>query len=132
MKAIRRDIIQRGTIGLLKFLKSRLTNDEISAIREMGSSRGTESQDNDRDRGPSTSIPDKYAMQKMLTMDLSKRELEIIPGEVVGDAVEASVQRINLSNNRFRYMYTQFPPIRDTFWRLVKFLGGGKGQTSPW
>lgn len=105
LRAIRRDIIQRGTIGLLKHLKSRLTNDEIAAIYDMSSNRGrgAESQDRSKTEGrPSTAMPDKYAMQKILTMDLSKRELEIIPGEVVSDAVEASVQRINLSNNRFR------------------------------
>ena len=109
MKAIRRDIIQRGTIGLLKYLKSRLTKDEIAAIHETGCSRGTLSQDvSNIYGGPSTSMPDKYAMQKMLTMDLSKRELEIIPGEVVTDAVEVSVQRIDLSNNRFRYMCGEY------------------------
>ena len=109
MKAVRRDIIQRGTIGLLKYLKSRLSKDEIAAIHEMGCSRGTVAQDiSNIYGGPSTSMPDKYAMQKMLTMDLSKRELEIIPGEVVTDAVEVSVQRINLSNNRFRYMWRIF------------------------
>ena len=47
-------------------------------------------------------MPDKYTMQKMLAMDISKRELDIIPGEVICDAVEVSVQRIDLSNNKFR------------------------------
>jgi len=116
LRAIRRDIIQRGTIGLLKHLKSRLTNDEIAAIYDMSSNRGrgAESQDRSKTEGrPSTAMPDKYAMQKILTMDLSKRELEIIPGEVVSDAVEASVQRINLSNNRFRFVPDELnqPPL---------------------
>ena len=106
-KALRRDIIQRGTIGILKYLKSRLTNDEITSFQEMVCSRGTSTQDSTNSVGVSTmSMPDKYTMQKVLIMDLSNRDLEIIPRDVVCDAIEVSVQRIDLSKNRFRCIFS--------------------------
>jgi len=105
-KALRRDIIQRGTMGILKYLKSRLTNDEITSFQKMVCSRGTSIQAMTNSDGVSSmSMPDKYAMQKVLVMDLSNRYLEIIPKDVVCDAIEVSVQRIDLSKNRFRCIF---------------------------
>ena len=41
MKSIRRDIIARGTMGLLKYLKSRIDEDELKRLREKGKTQGT-------------------------------------------------------------------------------------------
>ena len=93
-------------MGILKYLKSRLTNDEITSFQKMVSSRGTSIQAMTNSDGVSSmSMPDKYAMQKVLVMDLSNRYLEIIPKDVVCDAIEVSVQRIDLSKNRFRCIF---------------------------
>ena len=36
MRGIRRDIIARGTQGLLKYLKSRIDEDELTRLRDKG------------------------------------------------------------------------------------------------
>lgn len=61
MKSIRRDIIQRGTVGLMKYLKSRLTESDLEALRDKGNvspvavSSGT--------LGSSPPVPDKFSMK---------------------------------------------------------------------
>ena len=52
-------------------------------------------------------------MQQKSSMDLSGRKLDALPPEVVGEAVEANVQRIDLSKNRFKVVPDElnFPPL---------------------
>ncbi len=98
MKTIRRDIIQRGTVGLMKYLRSRLTEEELTALREQGAASSPDLPDS----GSRSPVPDKYAMKNAQALDLSKKEIDKLPAEAVENAVEAGVQRVNLSKNYFK------------------------------
>ena len=65
MKAIRRDIIARGTQGLLKYLKSRIDEDELSRLREKGQVSPVPS------IFGSPPIPDKFVMKSAQIMNLT-------------------------------------------------------------
>ena len=80
--------------------RSRLTTDEIAAIHDGRSSGGLELPEGGGGGDGGPPVPDKFAMQQKSSMDLSGRKLDALPPEVVGEAVEANVQRIDLSKNR--------------------------------
>ena len=65
MKAIRRDIIARGTMGLLKYLKSRIDEDELKRLREKGQVSPVPS------ACGSPPIPDKFVMKSAQVMNLT-------------------------------------------------------------
>ena len=70
MRGIRRDIIARGTQGLLKYLKSRIDDEELSRLREKGQVSPVPSL-----CGSPTVVPDKYAMKTASVMNLAGKEL---------------------------------------------------------
>ena len=65
MKAIRRDIIARGTQGLLKYLKSRIDEDELKRLRDKGQVSPVPS------ICGSPPIPDKFVMKTAQVMNLT-------------------------------------------------------------
>ena len=93
-----RDIIQRGTVGLMKYLRSRLTDEELASLRE----RGMTSSPDIPDGGGRSPIPDKFAMKTAQALDLSKKEIDKLPAEAVQNALEAGVQKVDLSKNFFK------------------------------
>jgi hypothetical protein len=100
MKTIRRDIIQRGTVELMKYLRSRLTDEEIASIRDkLG---GNASPDLHPTGGSQSPVPDKFAMKTAQSLDLSKKEIDRLPAEAVDNALEAGVRGVDLSKNFFK------------------------------
>ena len=91
MKSIRRDIIQRGTAGLLKYLRMRIDDDELKRLREKGNISPISS--------PicgSPPIPDKHSMKSAQMMNMSKKEIRALPDEAVTNALEADVNGVDL------------------------------------
>ena len=91
MKSIRRDIIQRGTVGLLKYLRMRIDDDELKRLREKGNVSPIASP-----ISGSPPVPDKYAMKTAQMMNMSKKEIRILPDEAVSNAIEADVNGVDL------------------------------------
>ena len=105
MKSIRRDIIQRGTIELLKYLRMRIDDDELKRLRE----KGTISPVGSPISG-SPPVPDKYTMKTAQMMNMSKKELARLPDEAVANALEADVNGVDLRfvPNLFKGMNISF------------------------
>ncbi len=96
LKTIRRDIIQRGTVGLLKYLRSRLTAEDLEQLREKGNVSPDVST-----LGSSPPVPDKYALKTSQSLNMSKKEIASLPLEAAENAVEAGVTGVDLSKNYF-------------------------------
>ena len=91
MKSIRRDIIQRGTVGLLKYLRSRIDENELKRLSEKGNISPISSP-----ISGSPPVPDKYAMKTAQMMNMSKKQIQILPDEAVCNALEADVNGVDL------------------------------------
>ena len=91
MKSIRRDIIQRGTVGLLKYLRSRIDDNELKRLREKGNISPIGSP-----ISGSPPVPDKYAMKTAQMMNMSKKQIQKLPDEAVFNALEADVNGVDL------------------------------------
>ncbi len=104
MRSIRRDIIQRGTNGLLKYLKSRIDEEEMTRLRDKGNISPVPS-------GGSSPIPDKYVMKSAQVMNLSGKEIAVLAKEAVENAAEAEVTGVDLSKNHFEKFPSQLEPI---------------------
>ena len=98
MKSIRRDIIQRGTVGLMKYLRSRLTEEELVSLRDKGNASPVPV---GGAGGSSSPVPDKYTMKTSCAMAMSKKELARLPDEAVENAKAALVTSVDLSKNAF-------------------------------
>jgi Leucine-rich repeat (LRR) protein len=96
LRTIRRDIIQRGTVGLLKYLRARLTEADLSRLRESGAANVSPTP-----ARSSPPIPDKYAMKAAKALNLSKKELKCLPARALEDAKEAAVTAVDMSKNYF-------------------------------
>lgn len=99
MKTIRRDIVARGTVGLLKYLRSRL---EEGQIAELSKKSGNVSPVPVCGSPP---IPDKYTLKTSQNLNLSSKGMVELPDEAVDNAFEAKVQAVDLSKNQL----SQFP-----------------------
>jgi Leucine-rich repeat (LRR) protein len=112
MRSIRRDIIARGTNGLLKYLKSRIDDDELNRLREKGNVSPV----------PlgfgSPPIPDKYMMKSAQVMNLSKKEMTALPKEAVENALEAEVTSVDLSQNYLDKFPTNLEPLMGQLYEL--------------
>jgi Leucine-rich repeat (LRR) protein len=106
MKSIRRDIIQRGTIELLKYLRMRIDDEELKRLRE----KGTISPVGSPISG-SPPVPDKYAMKSAQMMNISKKELASLPDEAVANALEADVNGVDLSQNHLSEFPQNLEPL---------------------
>jgi len=106
MKSIRRDIIARGTVGLLKYLRSRLDDNTLSELQSEG--RGGTSPLPGSATPP---LPDKYTMGTSKSMVLAMKELADIPEDSVLEAVEAGVNGINASKNLFTHLPESMKPL---------------------
>ena len=96
IKSIRRDIIARGTEGLMKYLRSRLTDQDMASLREKGNISPVAAP-----LPGSPPVPDKYAMKTAQSMNLSKKEIAKLPAEAIANALEAAVTACDLSKNYF-------------------------------
>lgn len=85
----------RGTIGLLKYLKSRLTDEELQGLQNQGNVSPVASS-----HSP-PKFPDKFVMKSLQAMNLAQKELTMLPEETVKGALEAEVSVVDLSKNSF-------------------------------
>lgn len=91
MRSIRRDIIMRGTVGLKKYLASRMSEEDVDKADPVTSSN--------------VSVPGSgdcvksHDLHQMKVLDYSERKVTTIPDEVVESALEAGVKNINLNKN---------------------------------
>jgi len=95
MKAIRRDIIARGTVGLLKYLRSRLEEGQIVELQKNGGNISPVPVSG------SPPIPDKYTLKTSQSLNLSMKSMAELPDEAIENAFEAKVQAIDISKNQF-------------------------------
>ena len=109
LKTIRRDIIARGTVGLLKYLRSRMEEDQLLEIAEK---TGGNVSPVPKSVSP---VPDKYIMKTSQSLNLSSKNISEVALEAVENAFEAKVQAVDLSRNQL----TEFPGNLD---RLMELL----------
>eukprot|EP00095_Tigriopus_kingsejongensis_P010638 maker-scaffold1028_size131186-snap-gene-0.53 protein:Tk10638 transcript:maker-scaffold1028_size131186-snap-gene-0.53-mRNA-1 annotation:"hypothetical protein CAPTEDRAFT_182426" len=124
IKTIRRDIIQRGTDGLMKYLRSRLTDDELRGLREAGNA----SPEIHPVLG-SAPLPDKFAMKSSQCLNLAKQEIDTLPDEAVANAQEAGVRGVNLSKNLFTTIPTNLQSILPSLYEMD--LSGNRIKSCP-
>lgn len=100
MRQIRRDILQRGTVELLKYLRSRIS-DPINSFPGFENT----AVDNNQTLGEKP-LPDKYQMRntQMLTYNEKVSENDI-PEVIFEHAAEAAVRTVDMSKN----ILTQLP-----------------------
>ena len=113
MRGIRRDIIARGTQGLLKYLKSRIDDEELSRLREKGQVSPVPSL-----CGSPTIVPDKYAMKTASVMNLAGKELTFVPKEAIENALEADVTGVDLSKNLLKELPSTLEPLLGKLYEL--------------
>ena len=113
MRGIRRDIIARGTQGLLKYLKSRIDDEELTKLREKGQASPVPSIS-----GSPPTIPDKYAMKTASVMNLAGKELTFLPKEAVENALEADVTSVDLSKNLLKELPSSLEPLMTKLYEL--------------
>lgn len=109
LKTIRRDIISRGTVGLLKYLRSRLEEDQLLDLAEKSGGNVSPVPQS------SSPVPDKFSMKTSQSLNLSNKNISEIAVEAVENAFEAKVQAVDLSRNQF----IEFPLNLD---KLIQFL----------
>lgn len=96
LRAIRRDIVKRGTVHLLKWLQDRLADSPGGAGQKQASG-GAGLNDGS---GLAESI-EKFALKTTHALELSKRSLCDVPEEVFKMAAECDASTIDLSKNAF-------------------------------
>ena len=115
LKSIRRDVLARGTVGLLKFLRSRLEEGQVTispceldhtALPNQVAELAKAGNVSPVPRSGSPDMPDAFTMRNTHSLNLCKKELVELPSEVVVNAVEAKVQAVDLSKNQL----AEFPP----------------------
>lgn len=104
LRAIRRDILQRGTVQLLKWLKSRIEDDSPSSKRlDMnGAEVPTEEQ--------LIKAFDKHSLRNARALEIINRGIQNLPQKLVDLSVEVEITVVDLSKNAF----TDIPETLDT------------------
>merc|ERR1712025_398615 len=109
MKTIRRDILARGTVGLLKYLISRLEEDQLL---DLADKTGGNISPVPTSVSP---VPDKFSMKTSQSLNLSSKNITELALEAVENAFEAKIQAVDISRNQF----TEFPANLN---RLIELL----------
>ncbi|XP_045102556.1 leucine-rich repeat-containing protein 40-like isoform X1 [Portunus trituberculatus] len=122
MRLIRRDIVQRGTVQLLKYLRSRVS----APVHTFPGFENTPADTNlllDN-----SSIPDKYQMKNTQTVSYNEK-VSTIPDQLFENAAEAEVRTVDLSKN----VLTEVPAKLEMLCRHVSevMLGQNKLTTFP-
>jgi len=114
MKAIRRDIIQRGTVGLMKYLRMRINEEDLAKLRE----KGNISPSTSPIAGSSPPVPDKFAMKTAQMINMSKKEMTSLPDEAVQNGLEANVTGVDLSHNLLDKLPENLEPLMGKLYEL--------------
>lgn len=102
IRSIRRDIIQCGTVRILKFLRERFLTEQLktdSTNQESISNKTKVQMDN---------FPTIYVMKSTRALNLIMKELTDVPHEVFDNAKEANVTTIDLCRNKFKEMPSRY------------------------
>ncbi|XP_064477239.1 leucine-rich repeat-containing protein 40-like [Ornithodoros turicata] len=92
LRAIRKDILKRGTVHLLKWLQERLSENPENAKRRTPS--GSDGSD-------LVESIERFSLKATHALDLSKQSLKDVPEEIFKLAAECDVKQIELSKNNF-------------------------------
>ncbi|KAJ6637501.1 Leucine-rich repeat-containing protein 40 [Pseudolycoriella hygida] len=95
IRSIRRDIIQGGTVRILKLLRDRFSLEEHVDEAKGSTIIGSENK----------AFPDRFQMRKARSLTISGKNLKDIPDSVFMTAQEESVDKIDFSKNKL----TAFP-----------------------
>ena len=109
MKTIRRDILARGTVGLMKYLRSRLEEDQLLDLAEK---TGGNISPVPASVSP---VPDKFSMKTSQTLNLAGKAITEVALEAIENAFEAKIQSVDLSRNQL----TEFPGNLDRIMGLL-------------
>ncbi|KAH7971047.1 hypothetical protein HPB49_018417 [Dermacentor silvarum] len=94
LRAIRRDIVKRGTVHLLKWLQDRLgESPEGAAHKRLSGGAGL------NDGSDLIESIEKFALKTTHALELSKRSLHDVPEEIFKMAAECDANTIDLSKN---------------------------------
>ncbi|RXG51934.1 Leucine-rich repeat-containing protein 40 [Armadillidium vulgare] len=99
LRQLRRDIVQRGTTSLLKYLASKTTESPNTFPGFLNYVPEVQLQ-------PEKSVPDQYEMRNMRAMVYNNAKLDNIPDELFENGRAAQVRTADLSQNRL----TTIPP----------------------
>ncbi|KAH8034866.1 hypothetical protein HPB51_003153 [Rhipicephalus microplus] len=94
LRAIRRDIVKRGTVHLLKWLQDRLGESPEGAARKRLSGGACLNDGSDL-----IESIEKFALKTTHALELSKRSLHDVPEEIFKMAAECDANTIDLSKN---------------------------------
>jgi len=116
MKTIRRDIMARGTVGLLKYLRSRLEEGQVAELQK----RGTGNVSPVPQPVASHAVPDKFTMKTSQSLSLAGQlaGLAELPVEAVEAALEVRVQTVDLSRNRLAAVPAGLEPLTPQLYEL--------------
>ncbi|KAG8197757.1 hypothetical protein JTE90_006803 [Oedothorax gibbosus] len=106
MRSIRRDIIQRGTVQLLRWLRSRI--EDPSTVRNM--SRLSLEIDSARNDSAACDV-DKYALKSTKALALSNKNIVTISKDVIETATSAEVTTVDFSKNNIQQIPDYFEMI---------------------
>nr|CAD7455508.1 unnamed protein product [Timema tahoe] len=88
LRSVRSDIVQCGTVRLMKFLRQRVEGEE--GVPRPGSREGI---------GEVSDFPDRYTMRSCRSLNVASKELGSVPTSVFEEACEAEVTSVDLSKN---------------------------------
>lgn len=89
LKQIRTDVIKGGTGRILRFLREKMDD------AELGKTANTEKQPQKKE-----AFPHKHQMYSIKALNLSMKDLTMVPDEVFQDARSAEVHGVDLSRNK--------------------------------
>nr|CAI5840168.1 unnamed protein product [Callosobruchus analis] len=91
LKQIRADIVRAGTNRILRFLREKISDEELRTIENVPL-------DVNQDK---SIYPDKYTMRQGNIMNISMKNINSIPEECFREAKEAKVYCVDLCKNKF-------------------------------
>ncbi|EGD73872.1 leucine rich repeat containing protein 40 [Salpingoeca rosetta] len=91
MRSLRRDIIARGTQGILKYLRSRMTEEQLAELTS-----GSVQSEASAQRQEAVA---KAEMKASATLDLSEQKLQLVPSKQLEAAQGAGISKLVLRKN---------------------------------
>ncbi|XP_070602237.1 leucine-rich repeat-containing protein 40 [Erythrolamprus reginae] len=106
LRAIRRDILQKGTQEILKYLRSKIQDDEI--INPNGEFPMTAM------TLPSQSKINMHAITALKTLDYSEKQAVVIPDEVLNAVGDNPVSTVNFSKNNLTEIPARIVELKES------------------
>ncbi|KAL7984993.1 hypothetical protein Chor_003563 [Crotalus horridus] len=106
LRAIRKDILQKGTQEMLKYLRSKIQDDEI--INPNGEFPVTAM------TLPSQSKINMHAITTLKTLDYSEKQAAVIPDEVLNAVGDKPVSNVNFSKNNLTEIPARIVELKES------------------